>query len=256
MSASLREELSAYLDGELDPSVHAQVEAALRVDPALQADLRAISAARDFVARHAPALAPEGFAERVIAQHPRARARPWLRRAEGAGLALLLAAALALILRGTGDGTGSAPAALAPPEAPEAPPEAPVEAPNLKQVAAPFEANPSAPPKMPSKVSPLAVRVPVAGYALYYAESSSISKVESELSSALTELGGALVADGEAEGGARRYRLTVPAEALPALDKRLEHLGKLGRHAEPKDRWASGTVELPLVVEMANSADE
>jgi len=98
---TIREQLSAYLDGELDDAAATAVEAACADDPAMAAELARLRAARDMV-RHLPReKAPADFVSRVLAQAERLQlttqphtVRPvikfrWLRYAATAAVAML-----------------------------------------------------------------------------------------------------------------------------------------------------------------------
>lgn len=127
--AALNEQLTAYLDDELDGAERAAVEQALAADPALRAELEALRAASGFLRARGPVEAPVGFHERVMAQiavepvpaAAPAAPEPWhkrllapLRRVPAQGLALAAVAAAALFS-----------VLSAPPRAPEPTPEAP-----------------------------------------------------------------------------------------------------------------------------------
>lgn len=102
MSSNAHEQLTAYLDGELDSTSQAEVEARLAADPALRGELDELRNAIAFVKAHAPVRAPEGFADRVLARvadEPMPNARwSWLRRPFGMPLEGLAVAAVALIV--------------------------------------------------------------------------------------------------------------------------------------------------------------
>lgn len=98
------ENLSALLDGELDPDEVEAVERALREDPALRAELHALQGAMEFTRTHGPVEPPAGFAERLNARIDAELAPPslWerlrdaLRQLPWEGLALAAAGALVL----------------------------------------------------------------------------------------------------------------------------------------------------------------
>jgi len=98
------EELSAYLDGELEDTEVAELEARLAAEPALREELEALSAAADFLRTHGPVRAPPGFHGRVMVAVedepvPGSWWR-WLRRPFGLpveGLAVAAAAVLVLV---------------------------------------------------------------------------------------------------------------------------------------------------------------
>lgn len=102
----LSDNLSAYLDGELEPSEVAELEAALADDEGLRRELAAIEAAIGIMRAHGPLEAPEGFAAAVLARVESEGAAPagllvWLRRPFGIpaeALALAAAALLVLVL--------------------------------------------------------------------------------------------------------------------------------------------------------------
>ncbi|MCB9760068.1 MAG: zf-HC2 domain-containing protein [Alphaproteobacteria bacterium] len=135
------ERLSAYIDGELDDATVAEVERALREDPALRAAHDELLAAVDFVREHGPADAPRGFHARVM-NHVGGMPLPipWWRRllrpfraVPVESLAVLAAAALVIYVIATPDPAPTPPeVAHSVAEAP-APVEAP--APALKPAA-------------------------------------------------------------------------------------------------------------------------
>jgi len=107
-SANILEQLSAYLDGELDASDARVVEAAVAADAEVARALERLRAARDLV-RHLPReQAPDGFALRVMAQAERGAllvhaapapprsGRRWLRVAQAASVLVALSAGLAV----------------------------------------------------------------------------------------------------------------------------------------------------------------
>lgn len=96
------EQLSAYLDGELEDAEAASVEAALSGDAELRAELDRLKGVQRLLRTHGRARAPEGFAERVIAAaaaEENVVAFPWWRRPFGIPVeGVLIAAAAALVL--------------------------------------------------------------------------------------------------------------------------------------------------------------
>ncbi len=70
---NIREQLSAYLDGELGAAQQRQVEAALETDEQLRTELEQLRRVRDMVGSLPVAEAPEGFVERVVARAERDR---------------------------------------------------------------------------------------------------------------------------------------------------------------------------------------
>lgn len=115
MSTPFQDQLSAYLDGELDAAEAARLEAELRVNPTLRAELEALREWVAFVRSTGRIEAPPSFHGRVMARVA-AEAAPapwwaWLRRPLGVpieGVAVALAAAAVLVV-----------------SMPEAPPEQP-----------------------------------------------------------------------------------------------------------------------------------
>ncbi|MEZ4320966.1 MAG: zf-HC2 domain-containing protein [Myxococcota bacterium] len=100
-SAFPDERLSAYLDGELSEVERAQLEASLQSDPALRADLDALSEARSFFAQHGAVAAPEGFLEDLLAaveEEPEVVQLAWYRRPFGVPIEGLAVAAAALLV--------------------------------------------------------------------------------------------------------------------------------------------------------------
>ncbi|MFW6066130.1 MAG: anti-sigma factor family protein, partial [Planctomycetota bacterium] len=69
----IREQLSAYLDGELSDEEARCVEAALKSDSELQAELDELRRVREMVGSLSSSQAPEGFVERVMARAERER---------------------------------------------------------------------------------------------------------------------------------------------------------------------------------------
>jgi hypothetical protein len=69
----IRQQLSAYLDGELDAADAAAVEQALAGDPELARELERLKATRDLLRRLPVEHAPDDFASRVLAQTERRR---------------------------------------------------------------------------------------------------------------------------------------------------------------------------------------
>ncbi|MFP3938521.1 MAG: anti-sigma factor family protein [Phycisphaerae bacterium] len=69
----IREQLSAYLDGELSDEEARRVEAALKSDSELQAELDELRRVREMVGSLPSSQAPEGFVERVMARAERER---------------------------------------------------------------------------------------------------------------------------------------------------------------------------------------
>src|SRR5689334_4940913 len=104
--ASTNEDLSAWLDGELDPAAAAELEAELARDPALRAELDSLETVVRLLRDEGPSQAPLGFHHRVMARveqenPPQTSWWAWLRRPFGLpleGWALVLAAAVALLL--------------------------------------------------------------------------------------------------------------------------------------------------------------
>ena len=92
-----REQLSAYLDGELSEAAAAAVDRALRSDPDLARELDRLQAVRRLVASLPRESAPPGLASRVLAQVRPGGRTPWTAR-----LARLAAAAVVLIAVGLG----------------------------------------------------------------------------------------------------------------------------------------------------------
>jgi negative regulator of sigma E activity len=101
------DDLSAWLDGELDDERAAELEAELQRDPDLRAELDQLESVVRLVREAGPSQAPRGFAHRVMARIDQEEAKStrsawaWLRRPWGIpleGWALGLAAALALLL--------------------------------------------------------------------------------------------------------------------------------------------------------------
>jgi hypothetical protein len=114
-----RAQLSAYLDGELDPASRQAVDAALATDPALRDELAALRRTVEALRSLPRCGAPSGFAARVaeaIATEPPRRAA-WRRpRLLAAAACLLVALAALLLLRPA----APPPKASQPPEAPPA----------------------------------------------------------------------------------------------------------------------------------------
>ncbi len=96
------DQLSAFLDGELDDAEAAAVEAALEGDEGLRDELTQLKSVQRLLRTHGPARAPEGFAARVIAaaaEEDNVVAFPWWRRPFGVPVeGVLIAAAAALVL--------------------------------------------------------------------------------------------------------------------------------------------------------------
>lgn len=97
------DQLSAFLDGELDETEAASLEAALEADADLRAELEKLRGVQRLLRTHGPARAPEGFAQRVIAaaeaEGDNVVAGPWWRRPFGIPVeGVLVAAAAALVL--------------------------------------------------------------------------------------------------------------------------------------------------------------
>ena len=94
------EQLSALLDGELDEHEAAAVEAAVRADPQLQAELDRLRGTQSLLRAHGRVRAPADFAATVLARvDEEAIAAPWWRRPMGVPLeGVLVAAAAALVL--------------------------------------------------------------------------------------------------------------------------------------------------------------
>jgi anti-sigma factor RsiW len=92
-----REQLSAYLDGELSEADAAAVARALQADPQLAGDLSRLRAVRQLVASLPRESAPAGLASRVLGQARPAGRVPWTAR-----LARLAAAAVVLVAVGLG----------------------------------------------------------------------------------------------------------------------------------------------------------
>jgi len=117
------EQLTAYLDGELDPTELAELEVALREDAALRDELEALRGAVDFLRTHGPLHAPDGLLGAVLARvaeepEPVVHLAAWWRRPMGVPLEALAAAAVALVVVGVGllgtRGVGPAPTQAAP----------------------------------------------------------------------------------------------------------------------------------------------
>lgn len=100
------DDLSAYLDGELDPTERSDLESRLASDPALRAELEELEAAVSFLRTHGTAQAPDDFLESVLAQvaDEPVPSKPWwafLRRPFGlpvSGLAVAMAAVVVAVL--------------------------------------------------------------------------------------------------------------------------------------------------------------
>ncbi|NCG22047.1 MAG: hypothetical protein GWP91_23780 [Rhodobacterales bacterium] len=96
------DQLSAYLDGELDEAEVSEVEVALANDPDLREELAKLARVAQLLRAHGPVRAPEGFKDAVlakVAQMPQPQAAPWWRRPFGVpieGMVLALAAATVL----------------------------------------------------------------------------------------------------------------------------------------------------------------
>lgn len=70
--------LSAYLDGELESADAARLEAELRTNAALRAELEELRAVQAFLRAHGPVRAPAGFQARILqAIEEEPAARPW-----------------------------------------------------------------------------------------------------------------------------------------------------------------------------------
>lgn len=97
------ETLHAYFDGELPPEERARVEAALRADPSLAEELRAIGAVDRALETLSAVEAPADFEARLRARRLREERRGrLLRRAAPMAAAAAVLAAL-LLARGGGD---------------------------------------------------------------------------------------------------------------------------------------------------------
>lgn len=103
-TAFANEQLSAYLDGELDATQVAQLEALLQEDPELRSELEALERATDFFRTHAPLKAPDNFVENVLAlvEHEPVPANnpAWWRRPFGMPIEGVAVAAAALLVLG------------------------------------------------------------------------------------------------------------------------------------------------------------
>jgi hypothetical protein len=102
----IREQLSAYLDGELSQAQLGRVQDAIRGDPQLAAELEALRAVRKLLRGLPRASAPHGFTERVVGRAERAgalevSAAP-VRRPAAWWLGRLAAAAVILVAVGVG----------------------------------------------------------------------------------------------------------------------------------------------------------
>ena len=101
-NAHANDQLSAYLDGELDEADVSAVEAALANDPGLRDELAKLDRVAQLLRAHGPVRAPAGFKEAVlakVAELPQPQAVPWWRRPFGVpieGVVLALAAATVL----------------------------------------------------------------------------------------------------------------------------------------------------------------
>ncbi len=69
---TIREELSAYLDGELPQAEAGRIEQALKADPSLAAELESLRSVRQLLRQLPREKAPAGMAEKVIARAERA----------------------------------------------------------------------------------------------------------------------------------------------------------------------------------------
>ena len=97
------DQLTAYLDGELDPTEIADLERALEADPTLRAELDELEQVVHLLKAHGPAPAPSDFHANVMAaieaEHPTPSFWDWLRRPFGVPLeGLAIAAAVAVVL--------------------------------------------------------------------------------------------------------------------------------------------------------------
>ena len=107
------EQLSAYLDGELTDAEVSELEALLESDPSLRSELAALEGAIASLRSHAPAFAPEGFKDSVLAklEHepiPANNVAFW-RRPFGVPLEGVAIAAVALMVFGVALNLGVAP---------------------------------------------------------------------------------------------------------------------------------------------------
>ena len=106
-ASHLREQLSAYLDGELTPAEVEAIEAVLAADAELAAELERIRRTRQLVRGLPRAAAPDDLADRVLAQAERQRlvaGRPTAPRAAASMRWLRYAAAAAVLLVAAGVG--------------------------------------------------------------------------------------------------------------------------------------------------------
>jgi anti-sigma factor RsiW len=62
----MSDEISAFLDGELDDAARAEVAAAVERDPAVRAEFGEVAEIRDLVRGLAPPPLPDGFIERLL----------------------------------------------------------------------------------------------------------------------------------------------------------------------------------------------
>ncbi len=98
-------DLSAYLDGELNDTEVADLEALLQEDAELRAELATLEEATDFFRTHAPARAPDNFVANVLAlvelePVPANNVAAWWRRPMGMPIEGVAVAAAALLVLG------------------------------------------------------------------------------------------------------------------------------------------------------------
>lgn len=128
------EDLSAWLDGELDADERRELEALLDADPELRAELDALESVRESLRRHGPVDAPPAFLAGVLAKvadEPVPTASWWARwrrvgfvgfRPEAIGVVLAAALVAVVALRPGADRSGEPATATAPPPPPAAAP--------------------------------------------------------------------------------------------------------------------------------------
>ncbi len=103
--ADVRDDLVAYLDGELDDAARARVEARLAIDPALADELAELRDTWDVLDLDEAPRTTDGFTERVLAETKRERERRWWvhRVAPVAAAAVLVLAVFATFRGGAND---------------------------------------------------------------------------------------------------------------------------------------------------------
>lgn len=249
------DQLSAYLDGELEPDEIDRVEAELRANPALRAELDELREVAAFLREAGPARAPADFHARVLAaveaEAPQQTWWAWLRRPFGLpleGLAVAAAAAAVLWI-----------ALPAPEPAPSSDKAAaqPTAAGPSDGVAAVEEADEPAPEASRGGLESGSHggELRTAGYryrlvAQDPAVLGALSALAERHGGKVHDTAGAVILDRAQPVGTTIYAVRLPADALSAFHREVDQLGVQVQREPDGALFADTHVEISVTVEV------